>query len=314
MLSKHCCPNKLVRSLQATSSHQNGLVHYKTVCLPCSLCFERDSSRTFPPQWRGSSLSVPDWAGADGGLGQYEPGRVRNVSVSATLGHLQGGQILEPREPCFLPFGSRLSTPHTLNSSSPPTPTVKPATTPASSRVGPFFFRLSPAVEGQVAGARGSLPLGSGLPPEVGRESQLGRWEEVVVMQKEEETQALRSTLLASGWSNSAARGLRERETWSRPRTRCCCHPLHFKAKEPGKTFTGERPKTLRAPGGRARSADIRSWGEGRGESSQNRNWPKMPTILSVRSFLGAVHATEASVWMSPGRTKPHSPPSPNCC
>lgn len=31
-------------------------------------------------------------------------------------------------------------------------------------------------------------------------------------MQKEEETQALRSTLLASGWSNSAARGLRERD------------------------------------------------------------------------------------------------------
>lgn len=38
----------------------------------------------FLPHWRESSLGIPEWAGTDGGPGQSEPGRVRNMSGPAT--------------------------------------------------------------------------------------------------------------------------------------------------------------------------------------------------------------------------------------
>lgn len=114
------------------------------------------------------------------------------------------------------------------------------------------------------------------------------------------ETQAaLRSTLRASGRPSPAVRDPREAATGSRPRTRC---PGHSSPIPGQRTRINVRWREAENTPGAWRSCkqpDPRCGSAGRGkdrESTQDRNWPKMPKILSADLTLHSVHAATASV------------------
>lgn len=216
----------------------------------------------------------------------------------------------EPWGPCFLNF------PHTLTPRLPRPPMV---TSLASSRVGPFLSRLSLAAEARVAAAGGSGPPAP-TPSRVGAGRAAGRREETVVLEEEG-----RGGGGDPGRSEAHAPGLRSvKPCGTRPargRDR-----LQTAGALPWPFFSDSRPKNPdkrsvakgQKHAGRqevVQEAQISAvgarGGERTGESAQDRNWPKMPKILSSDLILDRVHAAMASVRVSGGRTAPHPLPWP---
>lgn len=181
----------------------------------------------------------------------------------------------------------------------PVSPRPPVVTTLARSRVGPFLSRLSLAAEGQGGCRRGSGPPAP-LPPEWGRGER--RWREETPVLGEEGGDPGRSEVHALGLRSVKPCGARPERGRDRLQTADALPWPFFSISRPknpdkrwmakGQNHSGRQEVVQEA---QIFAVGARG-GERTGESSQNRNWPKMPKILSADLILDSVHAAAARV------------------